>query len=245
MLRYKNSLLERILLEKGTVTHCLALETMVNRAIVGVDVQAELKMKTEGSHMLPHHTTPGHQPSPVQRAVLNRQGQPRRSASSSTTKPIRPHAGTSHPPPRLQPTPPAQTLSPVSSNSPHPAGKSIPRSMSGDVKTQVHRQHPVDPRQQKFPNNPKMGVPNMQNHAVPGAAGNSNNFYQSPYLSHAEQLGMLPHGNFCFIVLWKSYLLIKFQNKNTMRMLTCSRMRIRAKAPWGPALMLSNTNSRR
>lgn len=72
MLRYKNSLLERILLEKG------------------IDVQAELRMK--GSpHLGPTKTQQpvAHQASPIQRAMMNRQ-QAARSNSTSAMPPLQP-----------------------------------------------------------------------------------------------------------------------------------------------------------
>ena len=172
-------------------------------ADVGVDVQSELKVKTEASHILPH-TAPGHtQPSPVQRAVMNRHGQPRRSGSSSAIKPIRPHAATSHPPPRLQPTPPSQSMSPASTTSPHMSGKTIPRSSSGDPKSQKQRQQQqIDQRHQHYQASSKIGMNAMQNHATSAAPGSSKSgemgnasssasFYPSPFQAHIEQLGMI------------------------------------------------------
>ncbi|KAJ2968960.1 hypothetical protein NUW58_g10103 [Xylaria curta] len=69
MLRYKNSLLERILLEKG------------------IDVQAELQAKTGSPNLGPTHMPQNMvQPPPIQRAVLNRHHNSRRSASSIAPK---------------------------------------------------------------------------------------------------------------------------------------------------------------
>lgn len=162
-------------------------------------------MKTDGSHMLPHHGLPGQaQPSPVQRAVMNRQGQLRRSGSTSTAKPLRPHAITSNPPPRLQPTPPSQRMSPATSTSSPHAGKAIPRSLSGDPKPPKPRQPQIDPRQQPHPGSSKINMagkmPGMQNNSPtagkrPGDEGNHNNagsFYTPPYQAHIEQLGKSP-----------------------------------------------------
>ncbi|MDI1486802.1 MAG: hypothetical protein OHK93_006064 [Ramalina farinacea] len=71
MLRYKNSLLERILLEKG------------------IDVQAELKVKTEGSHVLsqPPSATAPFQHSAVHKAAQNHPGMPR---TGATMQPMTP-----------------------------------------------------------------------------------------------------------------------------------------------------------
>ncbi|KAI1769011.1 hypothetical protein GGR53DRAFT_517463 [Hypoxylon sp. FL1150] len=69
MLRYKNSLLERILLEKG------------------IDVQAELHAKTGSPNLGPTHMPQNMvQPPPMPRAILNRHHHSRRSASSIAPK---------------------------------------------------------------------------------------------------------------------------------------------------------------
>ncbi|KAJ8120956.1 hypothetical protein ONZ43_g2474 [Nemania bipapillata] len=69
MLRYKNSLLERILLEKG------------------IDVQAELQAKTGSPNLGPTHMPQNMmQPPPIQRAILNRHHNSRRPASSIAPK---------------------------------------------------------------------------------------------------------------------------------------------------------------
>jgi hypothetical protein len=99
MLRYKNSLLERILLEKG------------------IDVQAELRAKTGSPNLGPSHVPQNMvQPPPIQRAILSRHHHSRRSGSSIAPKlepgvaPI-PHSthGVQHaaPSPTSRPTPSA------------------------------------------------------------------------------------------------------------------------------------------
>ncbi|KAI1261178.1 hypothetical protein F5Y18DRAFT_431484 [Xylariaceae sp. FL1019] len=103
MLRYKNSLLERILLEKG------------------IDVQAELQAKTGSPNLGPTHIPPSMmQPPPMQRTILSRQHNARRSASSLAPK-LEPGA-TSMPQdavrqsvasPKTRPTPPTHTASPT------------------------------------------------------------------------------------------------------------------------------------
>ncbi|KAI0201431.1 hypothetical protein F4808DRAFT_126660 [Astrocystis sublimbata] len=109
MLRYKNSLLERILLEKG------------------IDVQAELQAKTGSPNLGPTHMPQNMmQAPPIQRALLNRHHNSRRSASSvapklepgitsvpaqvniqpSVTSPKNRPTATSHVPSPTNPTPP-------------------------------------------------------------------------------------------------------------------------------------------
>ncbi|KAL1887589.1 hypothetical protein Cpir12675_006482 [Ceratocystis pirilliformis] len=98
MLRYKNSLLERILLEKG------------------IDVQAELRAKTGSPNLGPTHMPQNMvQPPPIQRAIMNRHNQNRRPASIATkldTTPISPLPPPLHqgglgalPSPRSRPVP--------------------------------------------------------------------------------------------------------------------------------------------
>ncbi|KAK3302567.1 uncharacterized protein B0T15DRAFT_562471 [Chaetomium strumarium] len=106
MLRYKNSLLERILLEKG------------------IDVQAELRAKTGSPNLGPTHVPQNLvQPPPIQRAILNRH-HARRSQSGIAPK-LEPGIPVSPLPPPIQPNPSA--LSPrhrqtPSSHSGSPAG---------------------------------------------------------------------------------------------------------------------------
>jgi hypothetical protein len=95
MLRYKNSLLERILLEKG------------------IDVQAELCAKTASPNLGPTHVPqPLAQPPPIQRAIMNRHHQSRRSTSSIAPK-LEPGVGQLATPPQ-----PPSVLSPKSRHTP-------------------------------------------------------------------------------------------------------------------------------
>ncbi|KAK5444385.1 hypothetical protein LTS15_010500 [Exophiala xenobiotica] len=106
MLRYKNSLLERVLLEKG------------------IDVQAELALK--GSPNLRPHRAPAitGQASPMQKAMLNRQQQARHRPSMAppiqTVNPSSQIAGQRNfaGSPTAQPTPPSQHSSPSTTRSP-------------------------------------------------------------------------------------------------------------------------------
>ncbi|UNI14009.1 hypothetical protein JDV02_000693 [Purpureocillium takamizusanense] len=104
MLRYKNSLLERILLEKG------------------IDVQAELHAKTGSPDLGPTHMPQNLvQPPTIQRAILNRHHQSRKSNSSIAPKaePVTTPLNTSLPPhksatsPKSRPAPSSHANSPT------------------------------------------------------------------------------------------------------------------------------------
>ncbi|KAI9814139.1 MAG: hypothetical protein M1832_005950 [Thelocarpon impressellum] len=138
MLRYKNSLLERILLEKG------------------IDVQAELNAKGDyGQPGTPAVPGPGPAPAPgpaahapaVQRAIMNRHQQARRSMAgvSVNTKLEMPNTmvpqGAS---PQLQPTPPSQTSSPSSVSQSFAVQGTMTPPVS-DVPLQQQRQAPPRP----------------------------------------------------------------------------------------------------
>lgn len=187
MLRYKNSLLERILLEKG------------------IDVQAELQAKHGSPNFGPTHMPANLiQPPPMSRTLLNRHHN-RRSTSSiapklepgfTTLPPI--HAGSlSAGSPKSRPTPSSHAASPTATEGfgPSPAssenGPSGMRSGMGPpgMKQPGHAmgQMPT-PGRMMPPMQPGMG----QQHPVnAGRMGNGNNapFYQTPaYQSHLEQL---------------------------------------------------------
>lgn len=175
MLRYKNSLLERILLEKG------------------IDVQAELQAKTGspnlGSTHMPQNIV---QPPPIQRALMNRHHQSRRSNSTLAPKsepgnPLPPpHAMAS--PKNSRPTPPSHSNSPTNTNagSAFSPAASDTMSMRGGIRGGQQQMHPMA-RQQQAPSRPG---------ARPQQASNSSgaSFYPTPaFQNHIEQLGMLPH----------------------------------------------------
>lgn len=157
-------------------------------------------MKTETPQFIPHPSSSisGQQTSAVQRAVMNRQGQPRRSLSGTAIKPLRPHqTSVQPPPPRLQPTPPSNTMSPTSAPSPLGPAKAIPRSTSGDPKSQKTRQQTTKGQASK--QNMTQGLSSMQNMSPVtagdgqsggiGTAVTQGGFYPSPFQAHIEQLG--------------------------------------------------------
>jgi hypothetical protein len=121
MLRYKNSLLERILLEKG------------------IDVQAELQAKTGSPNLGPTHMPQNMmQPPPMQRAILSRHHNPRRSASSIAPKvepgvtsvPNQSNIQPSVAPAKTRPTPPSHAASPTNPTPPY-SGHMVTASPTG------------------------------------------------------------------------------------------------------------------
>ena len=205
MLRYKNSLLERILLEKGEeLSGVRARPCCLADSLAGIDVQAELRMKTEGSHVLsqPASTAAAAQPSAVQRAVMNRHNQARRTTSASSGKPLRPQHNNQNPPPRSH-SMTSHVNSPIVMKSPYGSGKS---GMMPDGKAQSRHQQSLQPRTHPPPNvnQPRMPPTGASLQAMtPSTADSSRSsdvgsnpvsqagFYPSPYQAHLEQLGKL------------------------------------------------------
>lgn len=140
MLRYKNSLLERILLEKG------------------IDVQAELQAKTGSPNLGPTHVPQNLvQPPTIQRAIMSR-NHGRRSNSSIAPK-LEPGMNALPPPiqqqhnfpsPKNRPTPPSHANSP-NGNPPFghaavsPAASDGPPRSSMPIKTQMSPLAPMNP----------------------------------------------------------------------------------------------------
>ncbi|KAI1623447.1 hypothetical protein EDD37DRAFT_631688 [Exophiala viscosa] len=193
MLRYKNSLLERVLLEKG------------------IDVQAELALK--GSpNLRPHRVPPvTGQASPMQKAMLSRQQQARHRPamappiqtvnSSSQSGGQRSFADS----PTVQPTPPSQNSSPSTARSPGFALQGGMTSPATDIATQQPQQQqqgrPLPPLQHHV-FAPQRRVPaarTFPNQATaqafpPRAQANptmQDNYYPASFQKHYSQLGKL------------------------------------------------------
>ncbi|KAI9812184.1 MAG: hypothetical protein M1827_004850 [Pycnora praestabilis] len=200
MLRYKNSLLERILLEKG------------------IDVQAELRAKTGSPHLGQQNAAlaPVSQQPPIQRAIMNRHHQARRSASGVTPK-IEPGNAMSQTPreaiypnrsPQLQPTPPSHISSPTTSRSPGFAAQGVMTPPVPDLQAQQMQQHQ---QQQQRPQPPLKRTSQPHHHSplhdaghlgptsesprgstggtgTGSSAGVPNAYYPSPFQNHIDQL---------------------------------------------------------
>ncbi|MCJ1315677.1 hypothetical protein MMC15_000997 [Xylographa vitiligo] len=197
MLRYKNSLLERILLEKG------------------IDVQAELKTKEESTQSaIPSLSVA--LPTPAQRAVLNRHHQVQRGNPGTTPRLIQAQKSRSNTlssqSPQLQPTPVSQTSSPTTSRSPiyvMQGGMTSPHA-TNQAQHQFQQQQLQQPlRPASFPHshtypsiiipNSSPGVQNLQ-HGMASAIGEDGREsasssrptqWSSSYQTHMEQLGKL------------------------------------------------------
>ena len=175
----------------------------------GIDVQAELKSKTESSHFPPHNAPPpaSHQPSPIQRAVMNRHTQARRSASGVTISPSHAHhsptSGITKPSPRLQPTPPSQAMSPTVAKSPVGLVQGGMTSPGVDMEAQRQQQPPrksrIPPPQPPSISTSLAGQKVAMPHSRSGTTSNDmasatssqSNYYPSPFQTHIEQLGKL------------------------------------------------------
>ncbi|KAF1971276.1 hypothetical protein BU23DRAFT_646864 [Bimuria novae-zelandiae CBS 107.79] len=215
MLRYKNSLLERILLEKG------------------IDVQAELQAKTGSPNLGPTRqptstTASPNQPALQQRAMMNnrQQQQNRRSLGGMPNKAegvhglpmIQPDGAVPNRSPLSQPTPGSHLPSPVASatRSPNfmPQGISVSPNF-GSIPPQQHPQrHPqLQPQPPRSQYTPMMGPqrPSLNTSQLPkngisngtpvgssanvmsrsSTSGGTQTYFPTPYSEHMTQLGKL------------------------------------------------------
>ncbi|KAK0622844.1 hypothetical protein B0T14DRAFT_425401 [Immersiella caudata] len=194
MLRYKNSLLERILLEKG------------------IDVQAELRAKTGSPSLGPTHMPQNLvQPPPIQRAILNRH-HARRSNSSIAPKlepgivsPLPPplHAHSSATSPKSRPTPSSHSASPAATTSygsQHGASPASSDHLSASIRptmpTSTSMKAPPTPHAlSNMPGQRQMQMAALQQgvaHARGVVPGTAAPFYPTPsFQSHIDQLGKL------------------------------------------------------
>lgn len=172
-------------------------------------MQAELKSKTDGAHLGPHNipSAGASQPFPLQRSVLNRPSQPRRSTIGPITKTsMKSHSSSStiakHSP-QLQTTPRSQTLSPTTAKSPTSLMQGGMTSPGVDLSAQQpqakNRNHA--PRTHSGLAN-SAAAPPMQtmtpssrdgsrSSEMCSAGGTQKSYYPSPFQTHIEQLGKL------------------------------------------------------
>ena len=159
---------------------------------------------------MPPSTQSAGQPTPVQRALLNRQSQVRRSTSGSSSRAIRPHSSKSSSvqSPRLQPTPPSQIVSPTATKSPIGVAKGGTLLPSVDMKAQQPQQPlpPLESRAYPQQQPSRLSIPTnrsslqgttpstadtSRSSEVGSTAGTQTSFYPSPFQAHIEQLGKL------------------------------------------------------
>lgn len=192
MLRYKNSLLERILLEKG------------------IDVQAELRAKTNSPNLGPTHMPQNLvQHPPIQRAILNRH-HARRSNSSIAPKlepgvvsplppPLHPLSAAS---PKSRPTPSSHSTSPTATTSygsqhgASPASSDLSASIRPPISASTSMKAPPPPHglpalsgQRQMQMAAAAALQHGQNHLRSGVPGSSAPYYPAPsFQTHIEQL---------------------------------------------------------
>lgn len=193
MLRYKNSLLERILLEKG------------------IDVQAELRAKTGSPHLGPTHMQQSlNQPPTMGRAIMNRH-QNRRSNSNIAPKLEPGTVSASHPypamhpntSPQTRPTPPSHHSSPTS-NSPGFAAQGVMTPPASDSQAQMQRvSQPM--KAHVHHGLPPVTGPSMvsvmkgQGSSGPSSMGGAPAaYYPTTFQNHIAQLGKLTPPSFPF-----------------------------------------------
>ncbi|KAL8825328.1 MAG: hypothetical protein Q9170_007836 [Blastenia crenularia] len=187
MLRYKNSLLERILLEKG------------------IDVQAELRSKTDPQHVALPPVSASAQPAPMHRAVNNRHTRTRRAGSAGGPRGPKSQSSQtsmmSDQSVRTHPTPPMATSSPVKAKS---SMSSLQSGFSGGIYPPPHQVPPPPTKHgRSSQGHPSMHSPNPGG-ALSGHPQKSNGinksgdmgsgsgplpgYYAPTFRSHIEQL---------------------------------------------------------
>ncbi|OTA59978.1 hypothetical protein K449DRAFT_332988 [Hypoxylon sp. EC38] len=181
MLRYKNSLLERILLEKG------------------IDVQAELHAKTGSPNLGPTHMPQNMvQPPPMPRAILNRHHHARRSGSSIAPK-LEPGVTSLPQPtgvqqslasPKTRPTPPSHAASPT--NPTPPFGNQATASPAPSDHTSMRTTIPPPMKPQLAPMTGMAVAARQQMMQQHSAGPRPTAFYPtSSFQNHFQQLGKL------------------------------------------------------
>ncbi|KAF1958245.1 hypothetical protein CC80DRAFT_546482 [Byssothecium circinans] len=209
MLRYKNSLLERVLLEKG------------------IDVQAELRAKTGSPNLGPARstasaTTSPNQPPLQQRAILNRQqqrrslGGPPKAEGVHGLPMIQPDGVVPNRSPLSQPTPGSHLSSPATTatRSPNfmPQGTSVSPNF-GPMPSQQQQHLRPQPSRSNFtpmmsPQRPSLVTSQPPSNGMSSAStvgsgasvmtqsstsGGPTSYFSTPFTDHMSQLGKLSH----------------------------------------------------
>lgn len=181
--------------------------------VLGIDVQAELRAKTGSPHLGPTHMAPNiSQPPTIQRAIMNRHHQARRSNSAIAPKLEPGVAMHSNQSPPLQPTPSSHIPSPTSTSSAFGTG-GVMTPPTSDSQFQHQQQqarlraakpqspHGLLPNFRSLGNSPGM-VPKgrgISGAAITGGPPVAPSYYSSPFQNHQnhyEQLGKLTRSPF-------------------------------------------------
>lgn len=173
----------------------------------GIDVQAELRSKTEPQHVTPGlPTAVGSQPSPMQRAVNNRHTRTRRAGSAGGARGPKSQSSQtsmmSDQSVRTHPTPPMATSSPVKAKS---SMSSLQSGFSGGTYPPSYQAPPPSAKQRRTSQGPGSmhspipgghlpGPPHKSNGMNKGvemgsAPGPLQGYYAPTFRSHIEQLG--------------------------------------------------------
>lgn len=175
----------------------------------GIDVQAELRSKTDPQHVTPHiPPSINHQPSPMQRGVNGRHPRTRRAGSAGGARAPKSQSSQtsimSDGSTRTHPTPPLTTSSPVKAKS---SMSSLQSGFSGGIYSSSHQPPPPPMKTNRPQTAAGLHSPNMSNHMTGstrksnGAKRNGENgtatgslpgYYAPTFRSHIEQLGMWP-----------------------------------------------------
>ncbi|KAL2813503.1 hypothetical protein BDW59DRAFT_30900 [Aspergillus cavernicola] len=183
MLRYKNSLLERILLEKG------------------IDVQAELRLKT-GSSSGPGKPSPISTKAPsLQQAAISRSSAQRHPSGLAPKEPFSvPQSrdgGFGIPSPQFQATPPSHVSSPSHTKSPGYGFQGAISPAGVDPQAQHARSQMISHSRNISQTSPPMSIgqpePTDPKSAVPAGMGSRGSrlpstYYPSPFQKHYDQL---------------------------------------------------------
>jgi hypothetical protein len=169
---------------------------------LGIDVQAELRAKTGSPNLGPTHMPQNLvQPPPIQRAIMNRHHQSRRSNSNIAPKaepvpvlppPLQPHSTATSP--KNRPTPSSHSNSPSNTGSAFSPAASDNMSMRGSMTSMSRQpmpQQPQQPQQQQMSQNTQPPRSSMMQNSGRGAqAGSGASYYPTPaFQNHIEQLG--------------------------------------------------------
>lgn len=188
------------------------MSTTTNQCVTGIDVQAELRLKTGapgGGPQAKPTPMPPKPPSTLERAAVNRTSAQRHNQPGIAPKSTEPFGLSQHreaaygmPSPQFQATPPSHVSSPSHTKSP---GFGFQGAMSPVGMDPQHQGRPqLLPQPRNFnQTSPSIGMQQSESDpkTVPGSRASrlsSAAYYPSPFQKHYDQLGMFV---FCFFFI--------------------------------------------